>query len=51
MSRILLKLDLNHKDEIFKLWLKYMNYQRERALESSQNKIVQNIAVCQSEIG
>jgi hypothetical protein len=35
MARIILKLDLNHKDEIFKLWLKYMNFQRERALESS----------------
>lgn len=51
MCRIMLKLDLNHKDEIFKLWLKYMNYQRERALESSQNKIVDTIALCQSEIG
>jgi hypothetical protein len=26
MARILLKLDLNHKDEIFKKWLKYMNF-------------------------
>ena len=35
MQRMLMKLDLNHKDEIFKIWLKYMNQQRELALESS----------------
>jgi hypothetical protein len=25
-QRLLLKLDLNHKDEAFKLWLKYLNH-------------------------
>lgn len=49
--KVMNAVELRRKDEIYRMWYKYMQMQREKALENTQNGIVSDLADRVASIG
>jgi hypothetical protein len=49
--KVMNAVELRRKDEIYRLWYKYMQMQREKALENTQNGIVSDLSDRVASIG
>jgi hypothetical protein len=49
--KVMNSVELRRKDELYRMWYKYMQMQREKALENTQNAIVSDLADQVASIG